>query len=135
MIAREGIEKAFMTENESCFRQANDTPFTCSPLVDEFGYLGIGPNTQKVLDGTYTAPSGTDKYAVMLLDQLKMNDAVQNAPRVSTTITTDKFVPLWSISKERTSCGSDTLHFGHFKAFCQDPIIAEFEACMMKIPY
>ena len=43
-----------------------------SPLVEDFGYLGIGENAQAVLAGTYIPPPGTNKYAAMLLEQLKI---------------------------------------------------------------
>jgi Ca2+-binding EF-hand superfamily protein len=41
---KEEVEAACMVENEQRFRQANNTPFMKSPLVEEFGYLGIGDN-------------------------------------------------------------------------------------------
>jgi hypothetical protein len=47
-----------------------------SPLVEEFGYLGIGENARAVLEGTYSPPSGTNKYAAMLLKQLKIPDCI-----------------------------------------------------------
>ncbi|MCK7490838.1 MAG: hypothetical protein MZW92_02900 [Comamonadaceae bacterium] len=38
------LEAACMKENEAKFRQANNTPFMTSPLLDDFGYLPVGPN-------------------------------------------------------------------------------------------
>ena len=73
---KEEVEQACMEENEQQFRQANDTPFMKSPLVEEFGYLGIGENARAVLEGTYTPPPGTNKYAAMLLEQLKIPDCI-----------------------------------------------------------
>jgi hypothetical protein len=54
-----------MEENEQQFRQANNTPCMKSPLVEDFGYLGIGDNARAVLDGTYVPPPGTSEYAAM----------------------------------------------------------------------
>ena len=36
--SKDEVERACMEENEQRFRQANDTPFMKSPLVEEFGY-------------------------------------------------------------------------------------------------
>jgi hypothetical protein len=73
---KEEVEQACMDENEQRFRQANNTPFMKSPLVEEFGYLGIGEKAREVLEGTYTPPPGTNKYAAMLLEQLKIPDRI-----------------------------------------------------------
>jgi hypothetical protein len=67
---KEDVEKACMEENEQQFQQANDTPFMQSPLVEEFGYLGVGLNAKAVLECMYVPPPGTDKYAALLLKQL-----------------------------------------------------------------
>jgi hypothetical protein len=74
---KDEVEQACMEENEQRFRQANDTPFMKSPLVEEFGYLGIGENARAVLAGTYVPPQGTNEFAVMLLEQLKIPDSLR----------------------------------------------------------
>ena len=105
-----------------------------SPLVKEFGYLGVGENAQAALAGTYQPPPGTNKYAAMLLKQLKMPDHVRTAP-LPAFIMTEQFIAGWQHTKERTTTGSLFLHFGHFKAGVRDITIAEFEATMAHIPY
>ena len=91
---KEDVEQACMAENEQQFRQANDTPFMMSLLVEDFGYLGIGENTQAVLAGTYIPPPGTNKYAAMLLEQLKIPDHVRTAP-LCAFIMTEQFIAGW----------------------------------------
>jgi len=66
------VEKACMEENETQFQQANNTPFMTLPLVEEFGYLGIGTNAQSVLRGNQIPPSGMDPYAACLLTQFQV---------------------------------------------------------------
>ena len=105
-----------------------------SPLVEDFGYLGVGENAQAVLAGTYISPPGTNKYAAMLLKQLKIPDHVRTAP-LPAFITTEQFIAGWRHMKERTTTGSFFLHFGHLKAGVRDITIAEFEATMAHIPY
>jgi hypothetical protein len=132
---REDIERACLHENERRFRQANDTPFMRSPLVDEFGYLGIGENSRAVLAGEYVPPPNIDKYAAMLLQHLKQLTASKQPPRFSAMISTEQYIQGWKHAKEQTTTGSAILHFGHFKAGARDPLIADFEATMAHIPY
>jgi hypothetical protein len=132
---KEEVELACMEENEQRrFRQANDTPFMKSPLVEDFGYLGIGENARAVLEGTYIPPQGTNVYAAMLLEQLKIPDRIRDNS-LPAFIETEQFVQGWRHAKERTTTGSAFLHFGHFKAGTRDPVIAEFEATMAHIQY
>jgi hypothetical protein len=53
--------------------QRYSAPFMMSPLVDDFGYLALGPAASAVLEGSYIPPPGTDEYARKLFDQLKMH--------------------------------------------------------------
>jgi hypothetical protein len=133
--SKEDVEKACMEENEKRFHQANDTPFMHSPLVEEFRYLGISPNVEAVMNGTYAPPPGMDKYAVKLLKQLQMPESVRNAPKVPAIIMMKQHVQGWKRAKEKTTSGLPLLHFGHMKAGICDPTIAEFEATMSHIPY
>jgi hypothetical protein len=41
----------------------------------------------------------------------------------------------WNAAKEKTSCGSNVLHFGHFKATACCCSLAEFEASMANFPF
>lgn len=104
------------------------------PLVEEFGYLSVGENARAVMEGTHSPPRGTNKYAAMLLEQLKMPEGIRSDP-LSACITTEQFIQGWQHVKERTTTGSVFLHFGHFQAGVRDPVIADFEATMAHIPY
>ena len=65
------IEEACINENKRRFTQCHNTPFLQSPLIDDFGYLGVGEAAGRVLDGTYTPPPGSDPYACRLLKGLQ----------------------------------------------------------------
>ena len=88
----EQVEQVCMQENEEQIRQRNDMPFMRSPLLEDFGYLGIEPHAKEVLDGTYQPPWGTDKYAQMLVQQLWIPDHVQQGDQVPATITTRQYI-------------------------------------------
>lgn len=76
------IERACQEEYQARFRQANDTPFMKSPLVEDFGYLSIGENAQDILNGTYSPKDGTNEYAIKLLNQLKWTKPREEAGSV-----------------------------------------------------
>jgi len=80
------IENAFKRANEAKYRQSYDTDFLQEPMLSEFGYLGLNDNADKVMDGTYECPPGTNPYVAKLLTQLKMNDDAAAAPEAPTGI-------------------------------------------------
>jgi hypothetical protein len=80
------IEEAFMRTNEIKYRQSYDAPFLQEPLLSSYGYLGLNDNADKVMEGTFECPAGTDQYAAKLLKHLKMNDEARAAPEAPTSI-------------------------------------------------
>jgi hypothetical protein len=56
---KEEVEQACMEENEQWFRQANETPFMKSPLVEEFSCWNRGERTGS--SGGHIFPSFRDK--------------------------------------------------------------------------
>ena len=134
MTAKEDMEQAIMAENESKFLQAIHTPFMQQPLLRDFGYLGTGPHADAVMLGEYTIPPGVDPHTKEFIEHLAMEPAIKQAASIRTYFTTEEWKNGWRKSKERTSSGSDFLHFGHFKAGCTNDLIANFEATMANIP-
>ena len=129
------IERACLEENERRFRQANGTPFMVEPLRSLIGDMGIGPTADAILSGTFIIPDGTDPFAAKLLPFLAMSPAIRDSLPIATTIDTPTYMAGWQRAKERTSSGPSGLHFGHFKAGCQHPLVADFDATMVQIPY
>jgi hypothetical protein len=64
---KEDIEDGCIWYSKKRFCQTKPTPFMQQPLVVQFGYLGIGPQAQSVLDGTYQPLVHIDPYAARLL--------------------------------------------------------------------
>jgi hypothetical protein len=79
MTAKSDMETAIMIENESKYRQASQTPFMQNPLLQDFGYLGIGHHADSVMQGTYQTPLGVDPYSAMFIKQLQMEPAIANS--------------------------------------------------------
>ena len=115
--------------------QTSSTPFMTSPLVNDFGYLTLGPATQAVLDGTYVPPAGTDIYARKLFPHLKMDPAVAAAPPMKIVFLTDEHKQGWKKAREFTATGPSGLTFSHFIAATYDPMLASFDTTMANILY
>lgn len=107
------LEAACMKENESKFRQANNTPFMVSPLLDDFGYLPVGPNADRVLRGEYQPPPDANPYATRLLQHLQVPPKVAEAAPVLNVITTEQYIARRVEEIKRT----DILWFYYLKFF------------------
>jgi hypothetical protein len=106
-----------------------------SPLVDDFGYLALGPAASADLYGSYLPPPGTDVYARKLLAQLKMHSKVVASPPMKVTFSVEQHIQGWRKAREFTATGPSGLTFSHFIAATHDPLLASFDATMANIPY
>ena len=132
---KDEMEDACIEENESRFSQCEDTPPMIEPLVSDLGYLADTPEAEAILNGTYQAPTGTDPYARLLLEELKMPDNVINNPMLQTDVTPEANKRAWAKQKEVVSSEPNGLTFSHYKAGAQDPVINEFDAMLRNLPY
>lgn len=67
---KDPMERASLTEYSTRLHLTKDSPPMVPPLVQDIGYLGVGPACQDILDGTYKPPPGIDNYAGQWLSQL-----------------------------------------------------------------
>ena len=133
-VTKEDVERGTLQENERRFTQANGTPMTISPLSDEFGKLGNGPQADNLLRGLYTSHGGIDEKTERILQHLKTKEdmipVVQPRP-----ISREELAEGWKRVKERTSSSPSGLHIGHWKAGCDDPGIHWINTILINIPY
>ena len=101
-------------------------------LVD-FGYLGVGPAVQDVLDGVYEPPSGTDVYTSLWFKQLAYKDPIQ--PEWEPDFTFDEFKTGWKKVRPRTSPGYSRLNALQFKVGLKNPYISQFDYAMARYPF
>ena len=136
---KEEIETASLNEYEKRLNLTVQSPPMTSPLLDDLGYLGVGPGSQSILDGTYCPPSGVDPYAVDWLSQLHW--ACPSRDRTTPPsifrpcgISTKEHITSWRYAKERIAPGHSGLHPAHWKASCQDPYLASMDAAWANYP-
>ena len=114
MMDKSDMEMAIMTENESKYWQTSSMPFVQNPLLQDFGYLGIGHHAEAVIQGNYQVPPGVDPYTTRFIEQLWMEPAIANSRLINIYFTTKEWKSGWQKIKENTATGSDFIHFGHF---------------------
>ena len=131
---KEKIEKGCATENASKYRQTESTPCMQGQLAEEIGYLGDTNAAQRILDGTYITPPGTNQYTTEFIHQLRYDQNAQNEPPTA-TLPTKEYIQGWKKKKEFTSAGKTGWTFSHSKTCALNQNAADFEATMAHIPY
>jgi hypothetical protein len=134
MTSKADMEEACLAENKRRFNQAADTPCMQSPLYDLLGPLGITEAADRILDGTFETPPGVDKHTAGILRRMNIPDIERQFPPLRLDITTPEHVEAWRKSRERTASGPTGVHCGHLPGGIYDPVIADFEATMDKLP-
>jgi hypothetical protein len=130
--SKDEIEDACISEAQRRFHQTKGTPPMTAPLNIQLGYMGIGDEAERILNGQYESKPGTDRYAQILLKALSRVAPTEDELEVG--ISTPDFVSGWKKAKEKTASGPSLVHFGHCKAMAQDPELAAMEAAFLSIP-
>jgi hypothetical protein len=80
-----------MEENESKYKQTQQSPSMQEPLVSDIGYLGMTEECEKILEGTYTIPEGVNQYTRELPEHMKQLPLYHHNPPSKAEISTKTF--------------------------------------------
>jgi hypothetical protein len=83
-------------------------------LSDDLGFLGIGPNAQRIMTGQYDTTPFDDNVR-LLLQHLQLSQEMMEIESVP-TITEKEFRGKLATWRESTSTSPSGLHLGHWKA-------------------
>ena len=104
--------QAIINENLKKYHQNEDTcPFLQPSLKRQFGNFGETSATERVLQGTFVAPSTNNDLTSLFLQQCHTCNTSTQLHR-----SVEQFKTSWKRMNEKTA--SHDLHFGHFKATC-----------------
>ena len=95
----EGIIEGFKQEGIKRGSQTKETPLMVEPLLSEFGYSANNQNAERVLEGIYQPPEGTDEYAKKLLPHLKRPERVKTSEKIKSEISKDEYEQAWKVKK------------------------------------
>lgn len=126
------VEHFIMENNEKRFRLTESTPMLQQPLREELGLLAATQAAKQILRGTYKCPPQTDSYTRWFIECMRQS---QEQAAFDTNITSKDFVNYWKRAKESTSSSVSGLHFGHYKAAAQCPLLSEIHALTCQLAY
>ena len=129
----EAVEEAIMSENQQRFRLAKSSPLSSGRLYEDLGYIADTEAAQKILDGTYVPPPGTDEHTINLLFEIAEVAKHIRQGSVSLEITVEDFIYYWKRVKEKTSSSFSGRHFGHYRAATSHQGISNVHAMMTQL--
>ena len=97
-------------QNKSHFAQAQGTPFTTPPLIDELTHSGVSPTGDEILQGTYRNPS-LSPSTQLLIEHMKQRCLDLADQR----ITVEDLRGVFKTWRESTSTSPSGRHLGHMK--------------------
>ena len=131
--AKPDQEEAVLSEYEKRLRLTQGRGMMTGEMLVDFGYLGVGPAVQDVLDGVYEPPLGTDVYTSLWFKQLAYKDPVQLEWEPDFSF--DEFKTGWKKVRPRTSPGYSRLNALQFKVGLKNPYISQFDYAMARYPF
>ena len=100
--------------NRRHFGQAGGTPFTTSPLSEDFGFCADTPEADNLLEGCYAYDQIDDPAVKLLLQHMTQIQSL--AEQLSTaTISEEDFRSKLRVWRESPSTSPSGQHLGHFK--------------------
>jgi hypothetical protein len=127
------MEKAIIASNKKKIKQSFNTPFYTFPYNKIFGYNGLTPAAQQVLDGTFIPPQDASCHIKDFLNSSAMPTNIKdNIDKME--ITLESFISFWRHAKENTSCFPSEFSFATFKASSYETYLANMDCIMTRIP-
>jgi hypothetical protein len=99
--------------NHAQFGQAQGSPFTVAPLVDQLGFCGDGSSSEDILTGKYDTTGLNDNVAILIRHLQQTADMA--ALNSNTTIIEQEYVGKLRVWNKSTSTSPSGLHLGHYK--------------------
>jgi hypothetical protein len=131
---KETIERSCVQENIARFTQASHLPIMSAESIQSIGWFAETPVSRHILQGTPNEMDFThlDQSIQRLIPFLKRPPMVQD---IDCSLSTEQYIYEWSRGREFTSAGPSQVHFGHFKASCQDETLVELDRWMAELSF
>jgi hypothetical protein len=127
--SQQAVEETIFNEiHRKRFFSAEDAPICKPALKVLFGYQSRTRVARKVLKGEFLFPPDFDEPTKALsLACIRMREAVPKNS-VSSIIRRQEWSEGWKRAREDTSSSESGLHFGHYKAGAESPLISHLHA-------
>jgi Reverse transcriptase (RNA-dependent DNA polymerase) len=131
-INMDDIEKGCIEENKRRFTQASQTPPLQDKQIEILGWTANTATSQEILQTGTTDNQDLHPLIRNMIKYYKSPETIQHFTKKQ-TIPIEQYTHMWRRSREYTSTGVSTLHFGHFKASINDPQLANFDLWFLNL--
>jgi hypothetical protein len=109
------------------------SPICKGKLFDDFGYTASTPASKAVLDGTYVAPTYSDKATMKLFAEISAISKLIPKNSVFAVITPTQWRQNWQIVNKETSSSESGLLFGHYIIGGKSDLITHYHATRVSV--
>jgi hypothetical protein len=132
--SQEEIQEAIWNNiHRKRFHLAEAAPICNSPLREIFGYNANTEAGEDVLAGTYDFDPEFDDATKRICEEVASIRATIPRDSVNTIIRRGEWSNFWSKAREETSSSESGLHFSHYKAGANSPLISHFHATKVSV--
>lgn len=101
------------------------SPLSMGKLAEDIGQFAENEAAERILDGTYDFPPGTDGVLIELLKEAaRIRVEYDTSTIAPARVTVEDFTDYWHSAREKTSSSDSGRHFGHYIAASDDPELA-----------
>ena len=131
---QEELVRASACENCNRFTNCFQCSFLQGQLLADIGILADCPAIGQIMAGTYIPPPACNEYEVLLLQELKMPDAIRENPLPPPKVSTEEHQYGWQRQRESTAGEPTSLDFSLHIAASYDAALADMDATLRSIP-
>ena len=144
MTNEDKIVNTLLQRNTTHLSMSGDTPFARGDLADDIGRDGEGKGAEEMLRETYTMDNeGMDLMMAStemnsFLKALKLPNSKLTGgiiPTMSSLITLQQYNAIFNSTRKQTISSPLGLHYGHYKAACEDDSLSQVHLLFMTVPF
>jgi len=131
---QETVERTIFSEvHEKRYTLAGEAPICNGELFQNLGYQANTKASKAVLDGTYEAPTTSDKATRDLFAEIAAIHHLISENSMPIVITPEQWKQYWRVINEETSSSESGIHFGHYIVGSKSDIISHYHALRMSV--
>ena len=131
---QETVERTIFSEvHEKRYTLAGEAPICNGELFQDLGYQANTKASRAVLDGTYEAPTTSDKATRDLFAEIAAIRCLIPENSVPIVITPEQWKQYWRVINEETSSSESGIHFGHYIVGSKSDIISHYHASRVSV--
>ena len=133
-MTQDTVEKTIFSEvHEKRYTLAGEAPICNGELFEDLGYQATTKAAMAVLDGTYDAPTSSDKARRDLFAEIAATRRLIPKNSIPIVITPEQWKQYWRVINEEISSSESGIHFGHYIVGSKSDIISHYHASRVSV--